>query len=179
MVEKNPPPPFPLENFDEVVAPALPDGWTTTGGNGTAWQLGDPTGGPATGPPSAKSVPNCVGTNIDAMYTDSAEVSLISPIVAISSSGAILRYRQFIDTDDPPGMDAGSVSVLDADNADAVIEEIASGITGLGGDWTSEVIPLPAAAHGKNIKIAFCFTSDDNNVQFSGFYVDDVEVTAD
>ena len=48
-----PPPPPPLfeENFDGVVAPALPTGWTTTGAGTTAWEI--PPADQAPPPPEA------------------------------------------------------------------------------------------------------------------------------
>ena len=70
VMEEFPAPPVTIfsENFDGA-AP----GWTT-GFDGldslmnTAWQLGDPTGGPATDPPAANSGLNCYGTNLTVNY---------------------------------------------------------------------------------------------------------------
>ena len=105
-------------------------------------------------------------------------VSLISPAFMAPAGGATLTFQQFIDTDEGEAEeDAGSIRILDADNSDALIAEIASDIKGISAGWTSESYPLPAGALGKNIKIEFRFVSNDNGEQFAGFYVDDVQVT--
>jgi len=118
MIKKDPPPLL-EENFDGINGPGVPDGWTTSGANGTAWEVGDPSGGPDTGPTAASSDPNCAGTNIAGNYTDSADVSLITPVIGVPAGGATLSFQQFIDTD--LGGDVGTVRILDADNSDAEI----------------------------------------------------------
>ena len=171
--------PLPLleENFD--AAAALPAGWATSGpSNGTEWEIGDPGGGPASGPSAANSAPNCAGTNITGTYTGNADVSLISPSLAVpAGSGASLSFWQLIDTD--LAGDVGSVRVLDADNADTPIPglEILN-IEGLGTDgWSEQTLDLPAADVGdKNIKIEFRFVSNADLDLWSGFYIDDVVV---
>ena len=96
VVERFPAPPLFSENFDDVVAPGLPDGWETTGAGATAWELGDPAGG--TGPDEASSGPNCVGTNLTTNYAPSADVSLISPAIPIPAGGATLSFQQLNST---------------------------------------------------------------------------------
>ena len=171
-----PPPPLFEENFDGVAGPALPAGWSTAGG-ATAWELGTP-GGAASGPSDAKSAPNCAGTGITAKYAASTIYSLITPTVAIPAGGATLQFQQYIDTD--VAGDVGTIQVLDADNADALIEAMdpPGDIEGIESGWTAESFPLPASAQGKNIKIEFRFVSNDNGQEWAGFYVDDVRVTA-
>jgi hypothetical protein len=82
-----------------------------------------------------------------------------------------------IDTD--LALDVGTIRILDADNADALIEEMnpPGNIEGILGDWSAESFTLPASASGKNIKIEFRFVSDAST-EFAGFYVDDVLVEA-
>jgi len=137
-------------------------------------------------PTAANSAPNCVGTNIGGYYTENADVSLVSPSIAIpAGSGATLSFRQFIDTDlaGSPN-DVGSVRILDADNADAPIAGLE--ILDIEGDgtagWTEEMLDLPALdVGGKNIKVEFRFVSnagtDPDLDVWGGFYVDDVVVT--
>ena len=91
--------------------------WTTSG---TAWEVGDPSLGSATGPPSANSGLNCAGTVIEGDHAGSTEYSLITPVISVPAGGATLTFEQFIDSDEAG--DIGSVRVLDADNGDALIE---------------------------------------------------------
>jgi hypothetical protein len=156
-----------------------------TPSNGTAWQVGTPSGVPS-GPSTANSPPNCAGTNINGYYTENADSTLTSPVITIpAGSGATLKFQQFIDTDlmGSPH-DLGSVRILDADNSDAPIAGLE--IIGIEGDgtagWTAQTLALPSGdVGGKNIKVQFRFVSNagtapDNDV-WSGFYIDDVSVT--
>ena len=179
--ESEAPQPLPLEDFDAQPA-ALPPGWTARdSGNGTAWQVGAPTG--ENSPPAAASGQNSAGTNINGNYRDGADVTLTSPEIVIPpGTGALLSFSQFIDTDlaatDP---DLGSVRILDVDNQDAPITglEISSiEGDGAGAGWTNQSLPLPAGdVAGKTIKVEFRFTSNADGSVWGGFYIDDVSVT--
>ena len=175
-------PPLLSETFD--AAAQLPVGWTSNGPvNGTDWEVGVPSG-VASGPASAFTLPNCVGTNIAGYYTENVDVSLKSPVLAIpAGNGATLRFRQLIDTDG--FADFGAVRILDADNADTPIAGLElTSIAGVGGAWTQNSLEMPPLnVGGKNIRIEFNFTSNagatpDGDV-YSGFYVDEVFVTLD
>lgn len=168
------------ENFDQ--AAALPTGWTTNGPvKGTTWEVGEPSGVPS-GPSAAHSLPHCAGTNIGGYYTGETDVSLVSPVISVPPGlGAIVRFRQFIDTDLVG--DVGSVRILDSDNADTPIPGLE--IVNISGDgtkgWTAEILNLPVGeVSGKNIKLEFRFTSNTGDVPdtsvWSGFYIDDVSV---
>ena len=93
------------------------------------------------------------------------------------AGGATLRFQQFIDTDEDG--DLGTIRILDADNSDALIEEMnpPGAIEGITAGWSAESFALPAAALGKNIKIEFRFVSNANGQEWAGFYIDDVLVT--
>ena len=138
--------------------------------------MGNPTGGAFSGPLAARSAPNCAGTVIDTDYLPSSEYSLITPTVAIPATGATLRFQQFIDTDEDG--DVGTIRLLDADNADTLIEVLdpPGNIEGISAGWTAESVPLPAAANGANVKIEFRLVSNENGFEFAGFYVDDVTI---
>ena len=172
-VEEFPPPPILEENFDGVPGPGLPDGWSTAAGT-TAWEVGDPSAGP--GPPAAVSVVNCAGTGMTTYYAGSTTYSLISPAFAAPASGATLSFQQYIDTD--LAGDVGTIRILDADNADTLIEEMnpPGNIEGAAEGWTTKSFALPAAAQGMNIKIEFRFGSNGNGQEWAGFYVDNVRV---
>ncbi len=177
--ESEAPQPLPLEDFDTLPA-ALPPGWTARdSGNGTAWQVGVPTG--ENSPPAAASGQNSAGTNINGNYRDGADVTLTSPEIVIPpGTGALLSFSQFIDTDlaatDP---DLGSVRILDVDNQDAPITGLEiSSIEGDGAGWSDQSLPLPAGdVAGKTIKVEFRFTSNADGSVWGGFYLDDVSVT--
>jgi hypothetical protein len=176
-VEEYPPPPLLSEGFE---GGALPDGWDNTGpgdGSATDWEVGNPTGGAPTGPPSAATDSFCAGTNIAANYTASVDVSLVSPAIGIPLGGAMLTFNRFIDTDGVG--DFGSVRILDADAADAPIAEVVTGLGGISDGWTPVSIILDGATYGeRNVKIDFRFVSNADANVWAGFYIDDVEVTA-
>ena len=74
-VEEYPLPPIEVfsENFDSTTAGNLPTGWTSgfdaaDVAMNTIWDLGDPIGGLVSGPGSAFSGAQCVGTNLTAAY---------------------------------------------------------------------------------------------------------------
>jgi hypothetical protein len=173
-VQEFPPPPLLEENFDDEPGPGLPAGWSTAAGT-TAWEVGDPTGGP--GPQAAVSALNCAGTGITTNYAASTTYSLVSPPLVVPAGGATLSFRQYIDTD--LAGDVGTIRILDADNADALLEEMnpPGNIEDVEAGWSAESFALPGSAAGKNIKIEFRFVSNGSQ-EWAGFYVDNVRVEA-
>ena len=163
------------ENFD--TSDALPPGWTTTGADSTAWEIGTP-GDTLFGPLSAYSLPNCAGTNIGGDYTGSQDISLITPAISIPPGGAVLTYRQWRDTEGDG--DAASIRLLDPENNDVLIEELLGGIEWNDIAWaTSDPLILPDSAKGRRVRIAFRFVSNKSDPQsFAGFYLDDVILKA-
>jgi len=159
------------ENFDATNT--LPPGWTTTGADSTAWEIGTP-GDTLFGPLSAYSLPNCAGTNIGGDYTGSQDISLITPAISIPPGGAVLTYRQWRDTEGDG--DAASILLLDPENNDLLIEEFISGIEWNDIAWaTSDPLLLPDSVKGRKVRIAFRFVSNESDPQsFAGFYLDDV-----
>ncbi|MDA0767576.1 MAG: choice-of-anchor J domain-containing protein [Verrucomicrobia bacterium] len=176
VIEKDPPPLL-GENFD--AGPGVPGGWTAAdNAAGTAWEVGDPSTGPAEGPDAAVSGAHCAGTNIVANYTAGADATLTSPAIEVPAGGATLSFQQYIDTDGSG--DVGAVRLLDAGNADAEIIDGAFPVTSIEGiedGWTGKSFPFPPAALGKTVKVQFQFVSDGDTEVFSGFYIDDVEMT--
>lgn len=191
ILERDPPPLF-AENFDTVIAPALPPGWVADGTSGTpptAWQLGAPAAltSPAKAPSAAFSGTNCVGTNLNALYGPDAAVTLTTPPIHVPAGGATLSFRQVVDIDGPTaplggGADFATLRVLDAadDSELAVIEALLEGSTG--GSWVLYSRTLPAAAIGKSVRFEFKLESDGGGVpdgfELAGWYLDDVAVTA-
>lgn len=173
------------ENFDAgVTPPALPVGWSTgfdAGDtlNNTVWTLGTPT---VVGPPSADSVPNCIGTNLAANYGISSNIWLRTPAIDLSTAtGATLVFQQWIDMDDFDTGDTGTVRVLDASVLPtvSVLETLEEDIQGLSpADWVKFSANLTAASLGKSVVLEFLFVSDSvPDGDSSGWYVDDVTVT--
>ncbi|MDA1007250.1 MAG: choice-of-anchor J domain-containing protein, partial [Verrucomicrobia bacterium] len=110
VIEKDPPPLL-GENFD--AGPGVPGGWTAADNAAvTAWEVGDPSTGPAEGPDAAVSGAHCAGTNIVANYTAGADATLTSPAIEVPAGGATLSFQQYIDTDGSG--DVGAVRLLDA-----------------------------------------------------------------
>jgi hypothetical protein len=170
-ISEFPPPPLFVENFD---ADGLPAEWVAAdNGAGTSWQVGDVSGLPNL---VRGNGTNAAGTNLANLYTGSASATLTSPAIAIPAEGATLSFRLYIDNDlgDP-----GAVRLLDADNGDTEIVDGEFPVTGLEGieeGWRDRAYPLPAAALGKNVKVQFEFTSNDDFQTFFGMAVDDVTV---
>ena len=163
------------EDFD--AAAALPPGWTTTGADTTAWEIGVPTD-TLFGPLAAHSAPHCAGTNIAGDYTASQDLSLITSVISVPATGATLTYHQWRDTEGDG--DAASIRVLDAENNNALIEEFVSAIEWNDAAWdASDPVLLPASANGKKIRIEFRFVSNQSVPEsFAGFYLDNVLIKA-
>jgi hypothetical protein len=185
VVEEFPAPPVTLftENFD-----GPEPGWTS--GFDTAdllmntnWTLGDPAGGPATGPTAAKSAPNCYGTNLNANYGLSSSTWLRSPAIDLTgATEATLVFQQWVDMDDFDNLDRGTVRVLEASGLPGTVTELGvvqATITGLNlNGWLEFSAEFPAAALGQLITLEFLFVSDGDDIfDGSGWYLDDLTIT--
>lgn len=141
----------------------------STGATGTDWGIGT----------SAVYVANSgsflAGTNVDGDYASSADVWLRSPVVDLSSAaaGATLSFQEIIDTDG--AVDFGRIVVLDSTTG-AELGVVAAAVHGFETEWRLKKHAVPPAALGKKVKFEFRFESDEF-VQFTGWYLDDVEVT--
>jgi hypothetical protein len=178
VIEKDPPPLF-AEDFESVVGPAPPAGWSVAdNGAGSAWQVGSPSG-VNTEPDSAANGTRCAGVNIGGDYTPSADASLITSAFTVPATGATLSFSQYIDTEVTPSGDVGSIRLLNAgDNSVLVGGDVALNLEGFTEEWTEESILLPAVANGLDVKLEFRFVSDDDAEAFAGFYIDDVRILA-
>ena len=177
------------ENFDTTLAGSLPTDWTTGFDAAdtmmsTAWALGDPFGGPITGPTAAFSGANCVGTNLMANYGIESNTWLRTPPIDLSSAtGATLTFQHWRDIDDfvDGFADHGILRVLDASVLPGTVTELAvieANITGLDVDgWMEFSAELPAAALGQSVSLEFGLVSNtDNFFPSAGWYIDDVVV---
>ncbi len=178
-----------VENFDGVTAPALPAGWTTTQDVGTliAWAT------TATGPDSA---PNSAFANDPNTVNMS---SLVSPSVAISSTGAQVKFRnKYVTESTFDGMvleisvgggafqdiiTAGGSFVTGGYNA-TISSNFSSPIAGRmawsgtsAGGYITTVANLPASANGQNVQLRWRMATD-SSVSSTGVNVDGVQIVS-
>ena len=176
VVEKDAPPLL-AEDFEAVTPPGPPTGWVRSdNGAGTAWQVGSPSGA-ATGPDSSSNGTQGAGTTFGSVYTAAAEASLITKAFTVPGSGATLNFSQYIDTENAPSGDLGSIRLLNAsDNSVVAGGDVVTALEGVTEAWSRETIPLPVAANGRDVKLEFRFVSNASS-EFAGFYIDDWVVT--
>jgi PKD repeat protein len=178
------------ENFDGVSAPALPAGWTTAGSGGqTTWSTS--TASNSTAPNAAFSFDaGTVGVN-----------ELVSPVVAIPSSGAQLSFRNNYNLEALTGSsttyDGGVLEIKIGGGAFTDIISaggsfVSGGYTrtitastdplfgracwsGSSGGFVNTLINLPPAAFGQNVQFKWrCGT--DSSVSRPGWWIDDIVV---
>ena len=177
---KFPPPPVTVfsENFDS--GPSLPGGWlngaNAPGDTGTTiWEVGNPGAGSPTGPPAARSAPNCAGTNIGSDYGLNTDIWLRTPgtIDLTTATEATLTFQQFRDIE--TGFDLGSIRILRATDDTQLGVDLLNPVDGSGG-WEEVSVALPPEAVGEVVKVEFRFQADEIQAQ-AGWYIDDVAVT--
>ncbi len=173
------------ENFDEVTAPALPAGWTTTaGGAESNWVTSTTT---VDTPPNAAFSPDvpAVGSN-----------ALVSPVISITSSNAQLTFRNYYNLE--AGFDGG---VLDIKIGNGPFQDIlaaggwfASGPynsaistccgnplggrqawSGYSGGYFTTTVNLPAVAAGQNIQLRWMCGTDSSGGSV-GWYIDTIAI---
>ena len=176
IVEEYPPPPLTIlsENFDGI-DPGWTSGADAVGSPATAWELGNPAGGAATGPVAANSPDNCYGTNIGSDYGLGTDIWLRTPSMDLTAHTAgTLEFKQFRDIE-AGFLDFGSIRMLAADDL-AELAVLEDEVEGTSANWEDYSKALPAAAFNEAIIIEFRFASD-GEVNQAGWYIDDVMVT--
>lgn len=175
------------ENFDEVTAPALPAGWTTTAsGAQSPWM---------TSTAASDTPPN------SAFATDASNVGLnelISPAIAIPSTPAQLSFRNFYDTE--PTYDGGVLEIsINGGSFSDIISAGGSFVagpyngtlstlyqnplagraawTGSSGGFITTIVNLPVAALGQTVQFKWRCGSDNSN-SGPGWWVDTINITA-
>jgi hypothetical protein len=174
------------ENFDGVIAPALPSGWTAT-----AVQSGVNFVNSTTTPDTAPNVmfaqdPTTVGGGTD----------LTSPAISVTSSAATVTFHHKYATED--GWDGGVLEIsingtpyqdiLAAGGAftqNGYNSSLSGGVnnplagraawTGNSGSYLTTIAQLPAAANGKLIQLKWRFGADDNTA-VTGWFVDSISL---
>ncbi len=184
-----------LQNFDGVTPPALPAGWTSTtaaatgGVAGTAWVTS--TANPVDAPNSAFS-PDLAGNN-----TAGGEASLVSPGIAIPSTGASLTFRHRWAFES--GFDGGILEVaIPGLNGGAFQDILAAGGSFVQGAYTvslnasstlnplgrrpsfsgtsaaiTSVVALPTSANGQTVQFRWRLGFDES-ASSTGWNVDSV-----
>jgi hypothetical protein len=171
------------QNFDGVTAPALPAGWTTSGGS--LW---------VTSTGQRDTLPNSAFVTDPSTTTDNL---LVSPSIYISSTNVQLAFRHYYNTES--GYDgcvleisingggfsdiltAGGLLVGGAYNgtiSSSFGNPLAgrSAWTGSSGGFVTTTATLPAAAAGKNIQLRWRLGSD-TSVSATGWYVDSIAIS--
>ena len=182
------------ENFDGVVAPALPAGWTATVVTGPPGTVNWVTSSAGTPAPPADTAPNAAFIPDPAVVTD---VVLDTPTIAITSAIARLSFRNNFDLEST--FDGGVVEI--AIGAGAFTDIITAGGSFVTGGYNSTIsvnfmspiagrqawsgnsggfitttINLPAAAAGQNVKLRFR-RATDSSVADVGWRVDTITLT--
>ena len=178
VVEQYLPPPVRLyfDDFETGAGDWVADNTNPGREPATLWEIGSPDPSVPGGPAASFSGSNCFGTNLAALTGLEVLVSLTSPVIDLTGqTAATLNFAQFRDIE--PGFDFGRIRILDADNGDALIENLEEVIDDRS-DWETYSKDLPPSALGKNIKFQFYYETDDFvGVLFPGWYIDDFEVT--
>ncbi|HQY66301.1 MAG TPA: M36 family metallopeptidase [Pyrinomonadaceae bacterium] len=178
-----------VENFDAVVAPALPAGWTTTQDSGTLINWVTTASGPSSAPNSAfANDPS--GVNMS---------SLVSPVVPITSAAAQVKFKNkyvtestfdgavleikigagaFADIVTAGGsfVSGGYNATLSTSFSNPLGGRQAWSGTSTGG-YIDTVANLPAAANGQSIQLRWRMASD-SSVASTGINVDDVQIVS-
>jgi hypothetical protein len=178
------------ENFDDVTAPAFPDGWTAIALAGGI-NFVNSTLNPDSAPNSAYALePATVGGGTD----------LTSPSIPITAPAATVSFRNRFDTE--AGWDGGALEI--SIGAGVFQDIIAAGgrfvengynstlgvgtnnplngraaWSGNSNGYITTTVQLPAAAAGQTVRLKWRFGSDNNTVGEGpnpGWYIDDVKV---
>jgi len=173
------------QNFDGVITPLLPSGWTTSASGGE---------------PNWVTATTHHDTAPDAAFakeTASAGLTqLISPAIPITLATAQLKFRQWYNTDS--GFDGGNLAI--SINGGPYTDIVAAGgsfvtngynqtlgntsgnplggmqaWSGNSGGFITTIVNLPASAAGQTINLNWQFGTDDI-VSGNGWYVDTVSI---
>ncbi|RJS86236.1 hypothetical protein CW713_00515 [Methanophagales archaeon] len=145
------------------------NGWTHSGAE-DEWELGTPRYGPR----SAHSGDNCWGTDLDGDYENSANQSLVSPVIDLSDAEfASLSFYRWYEIEE--GWDKAYVEISTDNGATWDTLKI---YTGSEERWTEERIDISNYTGSEEVRIRFRLKSD-YSVTKAGLYIDDVEIMAE
>lgn len=181
------------ESFDGVSAPALPSGWTSSGGGSLgAW---------VTSTSKASSLPNGASTPVGSAVGSNM---LVSPVITLASGpAAVLSFRNNYNLEmRPTGSTAYDGGVLEIKVGSGAFTDIISaggsfvsggynktisasfgnplggrqGWSGNSGGFTNTVVNLPASASGQAIQLRWRFGCDQSTAS-TGWYIDTVSIS--
>ena len=187
------------ENFDGVVAPSLPAGWSIAS-TYAPMTFVVTTNGPDSVPNSlfAADLPNCTSGQPGCSTTNGGETTLASPSIPITAQAATVSFRHKYNTE--PGWDGGvlEISIGGAAYADIITAGGAflsngyngtmgvnapnplggrSGWTGDSGGYITSIARLPASAAGQNVQLRWRFGTDNNTAPANGGWnVDTIQI---
>jgi len=138
------------------------------------WELGTP----SFGPPSAHSLPNCWGTDLDGFYPINCDASLTSDWITLPDNPQ-LHFWHWYSIDELGWEGAfGTVEVSsDGETWSSASDE--SFYAGASSGWIPEVIDLSAWA-GQTVRIRFRLWSQESEMvifYYAGWYVDDISIS--
>jgi autotransporter-associated beta strand protein len=175
------------ENFDGVIAPALPPGWTSTNfGAGTPW---------FTSMMAPNSPPNEAGAIANPNLGESV---LLSPQFSVPASGARLTFKNRYDME---ATHDGMVLEISINGGLPFADIITAGgtlvsggyngpITGANGSpiagrnawsgnsggWINTAVNLPASANGQTVQLRWRLATDDSPGPGVGAQLDDISI---
>lgn len=158
------------ENFDSVVAPTLPSGWTVIwSGAGSPWSTSTANRDTL---PNAAYCPDPGSTSAN---------SLTTPAFPLTTTNALLSFRHYYSTESccdrcylQISIAGGAFQDLNTAGGTFLTNGYTSGgWGGSSGGFITTAARLPAAALGKSIQLRWHFTSD-SSVSGLGWYVDSI-----
>ncbi len=171
------------QDFDAIVAPALPVGWTSSiAGTGNAW---------ATTTAQYDTIPNAAFAADPGVITDNR---LLSPVIIINSTNTQLTFRHSYDLES--GYDGGVLELSMNGGAFADILSLGGSFvtngynqtistyyqnplagrnawSGNSGGFVTTSVNLPASSAGGNVRLRWRLGSD-NSAGATGWYVDTI-----
>jgi hypothetical protein len=174
------------ENFDEVTAPTLPAGWTSSvNGTGPAW---------AASTAQSDTPPNSAFAGDPPSVSDNR---LISPVISINSTNTQLTFRHYYNSEQ--GYDGGVLEI--SINGGAFTDILSAGgafvtngynatissyyqnplagqhaWSGNSGGFVTTTVNLPPQAAGQTVQLRWRFGSD-NSFGVTGWYLDTISVS--
>ena len=155
------------------------NGWTTIvndqSGN-TVWELGTP--GATTGPLNGADGSATAWSTSLGDYGPDSDISLRSPSIDLSGLGAaVLKFDQYRDADG--FADTATIRFLRASDQTQLGGDIPIDMMALDTDWNPASVAVPEAALGESVLVEFQFVSDGSVDAFSGWSLDNFELSAD
>ena len=136
------------------------------------WEVGSPIGGPGT----AHTGSSCAGTVLAADYPSYSNTRLVSPYIGLvpkPGETPELRFWHWFRSESGDDLLKVQIRPLGGVWQDLDVQE--SPFSGNGGPWTHAYGDLSIYAN-MTVQIGFYFTSDSNNNDYAGWYVDDISI---